>query len=140
MADCYLTAPDDGEGSPPVLFIIDAIGLRDRTKEMADRIAAEGYTVRFTAQGRWAPRPHPSTDRAVAQIAVHADDPERGRRSTRLGLLRPLARVKDEGDERTPDAEREKRSGVTNPLVGLTARSRIKSERNHRQRRRSLNS
>jgi carboxymethylenebutenolidase len=45
VADCYLTVPDDGEGSPPVLFIIDAIGLRDRTKEMADRIAAEGYTV-----------------------------------------------------------------------------------------------
>jgi carboxymethylenebutenolidase len=45
VADCYLTAPDDGQGSPPVLLIIDAIGLRDRTKEMADRIAAEGYTV-----------------------------------------------------------------------------------------------
>jgi len=45
VADCYLTTPEDGPLGPPVLFIIDAIGLRARTKEMADRIAAEGYTV-----------------------------------------------------------------------------------------------
>jgi carboxymethylenebutenolidase len=45
VAGCHLTASDEGQGTPPVLFIIDAIGLRDRTKEMADRIAAEGYTV-----------------------------------------------------------------------------------------------
>lgn len=45
VADCYFTAPDTGHGHPPVLFIIDAIGLRDRTKEMADRIAGQGYTV-----------------------------------------------------------------------------------------------
>ncbi len=45
VADCYLTHPDDGKPHPGVLFVIDAIGLRDRTKEMADRIAAEGYVV-----------------------------------------------------------------------------------------------
>ena len=45
VADCYLATTDDGPAGPPVLFIIDAIGLRDRTKEMADRIAAAGYTV-----------------------------------------------------------------------------------------------
>ena len=45
VADCYLATAGDGPAGPPVLFIIDAIGLRDRTKEMADRIAAEGYTV-----------------------------------------------------------------------------------------------
>ena len=45
VADCYLTTADEGTTAPPVLFIIDAIGLRERTKEMADRIAAQGYTV-----------------------------------------------------------------------------------------------
>ena len=45
VADAYLTRPD-GEGQyPAVLFIIDAIGLRPRIEEMADRIAAEGYVV-----------------------------------------------------------------------------------------------
>lgn len=45
VADCYLTRPDDDAGHPGVLFIIDAIGLRDQTKRMADRIAAQGYVV-----------------------------------------------------------------------------------------------
>ena len=45
VADCYLTVPDEAEATQTVLFIIDAIGLRDRIKEMADRIAAQGYAV-----------------------------------------------------------------------------------------------
>jgi carboxymethylenebutenolidase len=45
VADCYLTQPA-GEGPHPgVLFMIDAIGLRPRIEEMADRIAAQGYVV-----------------------------------------------------------------------------------------------
>lgn len=45
VADCYLAKPAaDGE-HPGVLFMIDAIGLRPRIQEMADRIAAEGYVV-----------------------------------------------------------------------------------------------
>ena len=45
FADCYLTKPA-GEGAHPgVLFMIDAIGLRPRIEEMADRIAAHGYVV-----------------------------------------------------------------------------------------------
>ena len=39
-AEAYLT----GSG-PGVLFFIDAIGLRPQIAEMADRIAAWGYTV-----------------------------------------------------------------------------------------------
>jgi carboxymethylenebutenolidase len=44
VADCYLTRPDDG-AHPGVLFVIDAIGLRQQIKDMADRIAAQGYVV-----------------------------------------------------------------------------------------------
>ena len=44
VAEAYVTSP--GEGTfPSVLFYIDAIGLRPRTKAMADRIAGWGYTV-----------------------------------------------------------------------------------------------
>lgn len=41
-AEAYLT----GEaGRPGVLFLVDAIGLRRRTREMADRIASWGFVV-----------------------------------------------------------------------------------------------
>jgi carboxymethylenebutenolidase len=40
VADAYLT----GDG-PGVLLLIDAFGLRPQIERMADRIAAEGYTV-----------------------------------------------------------------------------------------------
>lgn len=45
VADAYLTRPDGEEPLPGVLFLIDAIGLRERTKAMADRIAGWGYVV-----------------------------------------------------------------------------------------------
>jgi carboxymethylenebutenolidase len=45
VADAYLTRPDDDRRHPPVLFIMDAIGLRPRIEEMADRIAERGYAV-----------------------------------------------------------------------------------------------
>ncbi|MBO0768138.1 MAG: dienelactone hydrolase family protein [Solirubrobacterales bacterium] len=44
-ADCYLTKPADGEKNPGVLLIMDAIGMRARIHEMADRVAAQGYVV-----------------------------------------------------------------------------------------------
>jgi carboxymethylenebutenolidase len=43
VADCYLVEPDGRH--PAVLLFMDAIGLRPRLEEMADRIAAEGYVV-----------------------------------------------------------------------------------------------
>ena len=46
VADAYLSSPDGGGRHPGVLFVMDAFGLRPRIEEMADRIAAEGYTVR----------------------------------------------------------------------------------------------
>jgi carboxymethylenebutenolidase len=45
VADAYITRPDDRRPHPPVLFLIDAYGLRPRIEEMADRIAAAGYVV-----------------------------------------------------------------------------------------------
>ena len=45
VADCYLTKPAGGQSHPGVLLMIDAIGLRARIKEMADRLAAQGYVV-----------------------------------------------------------------------------------------------
>src|SRR4029079_5000022 len=44
-AEAYLTRPDDGVDHPGVLFFVDAIGLRPRIEEMADRIASWGYVV-----------------------------------------------------------------------------------------------
>ena len=43
-AEAYLTRPDDVD-HPGVLFFVDAIGLRPRIEEMADRIASWGYVV-----------------------------------------------------------------------------------------------
>lgn len=45
VADCYLAHPDDGAEHPGVLLIMDAIGMRPRIHDMADRIAARGYVV-----------------------------------------------------------------------------------------------
>ncbi|TWP38023.1 dienelactone hydrolase family protein [Leekyejoonella antrihumi] len=44
VADAYLSRPDNGD-HPGVLLFIDAIGLRPRIEEMADRIASWGYVV-----------------------------------------------------------------------------------------------
>ena len=44
-AEAYLTRTDDEVSHPGVLFYVDAIGLRPRIEEMADRIASWGYVV-----------------------------------------------------------------------------------------------
>src|ERR1700759_3536346 len=45
VADCYLAKPAGDGPQPGVLLMIDAIGLRPRIEEMADRIARDGYVV-----------------------------------------------------------------------------------------------
>ncbi|MBB5866983.1 carboxymethylenebutenolidase [Allocatelliglobosispora scoriae] len=45
VADAYLAQPDGDGPHPGVLLLVDAFGLRPRIEEMADRIAARGYTV-----------------------------------------------------------------------------------------------
>jgi carboxymethylenebutenolidase len=77
MADAYITRPDrDGEHAG-VLFIMDAIGLRPRIEEMADRVAAQGYVVLapnvFYRAGRASELPLPAydpADRAAFMAAV----------------------------------------------------------------------
>ncbi|MPY59955.1 dienelactone hydrolase family protein [Streptomyces spongiae] len=44
-ADAYLATPDDNAPRPAVLMYMDAFGLRPHLKNMADRLAAAGYTV-----------------------------------------------------------------------------------------------
>ncbi|MBH0780912.1 dienelactone hydrolase family protein [Nocardia bovistercoris] len=45
VADAYLTHPDDGATHPGVLVMQDGFGLRPSLHALADRIAANGYTV-----------------------------------------------------------------------------------------------
>jgi carboxymethylenebutenolidase len=45
VADGFVAAPDDGAQHPGVLFYMDAIGLRPRLEEMAERLAEQGYVV-----------------------------------------------------------------------------------------------
>ena len=44
-AEAYVAFPPGGGPAPGVLLIVDAIGLRPRIEQMADRIASWGYTV-----------------------------------------------------------------------------------------------
>jgi carboxymethylenebutenolidase len=44
VADAYLAKPDD-EPRPGVLFVMDAFGLRPAIRQMAERVAADGYVV-----------------------------------------------------------------------------------------------
>jgi carboxymethylenebutenolidase len=75
VADAYVTRPDGDGDHPAVLLMMDAIGLRPRIEEMADRIAAEGYLVMapnaFYRAGRAAELPLPAyADRAAFMAAV----------------------------------------------------------------------
>ena len=84
-AEAWLTGE---EGRPGVLFYVDAIGLRPRTREMADRIASWGYVV-------LAPNVFHRDGRAAA-LAPVADLREPGNREefftgamARVGALTP---------------------------------------------------
>ncbi|WP_405362301.1 dienelactone hydrolase family protein [Kitasatospora sp. NBC_00085] len=45
IADAYLAHPDDGRAHPAVLLYMNAFGLRPFLESLAERLAAEGYTV-----------------------------------------------------------------------------------------------
>jgi carboxymethylenebutenolidase len=80
-ADAYLTRPDGDRGYPAVLFIVDGPGLRPRIEEMADRIAAQGYTV-------LAPNVFYRSGRAPVLPLPDFSDPEN--RASFMQSVRPL--------------------------------------------------
>ena len=82
VADAYLTTPADGEVRGGVLFIIDILGLRERIRVMADRIADEGYVV-------LAPNVFYRGGRADATPIPDLRDPDA--RAAWVGEMRPLA-------------------------------------------------
>jgi carboxymethylenebutenolidase len=88
VADAYLTRPDEDGRHPAVLLIIDAIGLRPRIEEMADRIASRGYTV-------LAPNVFYRTGRAPVLPLADFTDPDS--RASFMQAVRPLM------DELTPE-------------------------------------
>jgi carboxymethylenebutenolidase len=89
VADAYLTRPDD-QPHPGVLFVIDAIGLRPRIEEMADRIAAQGYVV-------LAPNVFYRGGRAPGVVPpMNPDDPDG--RAKFMQVVRPLM------EQLTPEA------------------------------------
>jgi carboxymethylenebutenolidase len=45
VCDSHVSYPDAGGPFPAVLFFMDGVGLRPTVKQMADRIAGEGYYV-----------------------------------------------------------------------------------------------
>ena len=45
VCDAYIARPAEDGPHPPVLLIMDAIGLRPRIREMAERLADDGYVV-----------------------------------------------------------------------------------------------
>ena len=83
-AEAYLATAPGRAPAPGVLFVIDAIGLRPRIEEMADRIASWGYTVLapnvFHREG------------AAADLAPKTDLREPGAREAFMGEA--MARVR----------------------------------------------
>jgi carboxymethylenebutenolidase len=76
-AEAHLATAPGGAPAPGVLFVIDAIGLRPRIEEMADRIASWGYTV-------LAPNVF-YRDGSAADVAPKADLREPGNREAFMG-------------------------------------------------------
>ncbi len=81
VADAYLTRPEGDGAHPAVLFVVDAIGLRPRIEEMADRVAAQGYVV-------LAPNVFYRAGRAPVVPLPDFTDPEA--RAGFMGAVRPL--------------------------------------------------
>ncbi len=95
VADCYLTKPAGDGSHRGVLFMIDAIGLRPRIAEMADRIAAHGYVV-------LTPNVFYRAGRAPLWETPDLDDPESRRQFFQslgplMGALTPAAIAADGG-------------------------------------------
>ncbi|WP_310964427.1 dienelactone hydrolase family protein [Nocardioides terrisoli] len=86
-AEAYLARSDADGDHPGVLFFIDAIGLRPRIEEMADRIADWGYVV-------LAPNLFYRSGRA-ADLAPQGDLREPGEREKFFATVMPRVRAFD---------------------------------------------
>jgi carboxymethylenebutenolidase len=111
VADCYLTRPDD-DAHPGVLFVIDAIGLRQQIKDMADRIAAKGYVV-------LAPNAFYRAGPAPVWPDVNLADPDA--RAEFMNTLRPLmSALTPEATAADGGAYLAKLAELTDGRVGIT--------------------
>lgn len=112
VADCYLTQPEGDGAHPGVLFVIDAIGLRQQIKDMADRIAAEGYVV-------LAPNIFYRAGRAPIWPDVNLADPDA--RDSFMTTVRPLmAALTPEAAAADGGAYLAKLAEITDGRVGIT--------------------
>ncbi|MET0820762.1 MAG: dienelactone hydrolase family protein [Aeromicrobium sp.] len=114
-AEAYVSRPDDGD-HPGILFHVDAIGLRPRIEEMADRIASWGYVVLV---------PHAFYRAGSAEeLAPTTDLTEPRARETFFGGLRELL-AGHTSDRSDADLDAYVDAllglpGVTGPQVGFT--------------------
>lgn len=93
-ADAYLVRPAGPGPHPAVLVFMDAIGLRPRMEEMADRIAAQGYAVLvpnlFFRAGR-----APVVPDLVARLQGEERDAVFGELRPLMGALTPQVAAQD---------------------------------------------
>ncbi len=99
-AEAWLAAPGDGGSHPGVLLVMDALGLRPRIHEMADRIASWGYVVLapnvFYREGRAVETsPDGPLDTDEKRAAFFAEAMPRVHRLTRDQALPDIARYLD---------------------------------------------
>lgn len=115
VAEAYVSRPD-GNDHPGVLLHVDAIGLRPRIEEMADRIASWGYVVMA---------PHAFyRDGTAAELAPTVDLRQPGAREEFFGGI--MDRVRAHSPDRS-DADLDAYvdallglDGVAGPTIGFT--------------------
>jgi carboxymethylenebutenolidase len=115
VAEAYVSRPDD-QDHPGVLLHVDAIGLRPRIEEMADRIASWGYVVLV---------PHAFyREGSAAELAPKVDLTLPGAREEFFaGIMPLLAGHTPDRSDADLDAYVEALlglPGVTGPRVGIT--------------------
>jgi carboxymethylenebutenolidase len=81
VGDAYLAKPDGAGPYPGVLFIMDALGLREQIRQMTERIADQGFVV-------LAPNFFYRAGRSPVVSIEGLDDPDR--RAEILGRIMPL--------------------------------------------------
>jgi carboxymethylenebutenolidase len=111
-ADAYLARPEGSGEHRGVLFVMDAIGLRPRIEEMADRIAGEGYVV-------LAPNVFYRAGRAPVLPLPDFTDPDN--RGGFMAAVRPLIEQQTpEAAARDGGAYLDYLGGVSSGPVGIT--------------------